>query len=476
MTFTIPFGLREVELYVICKGTLSGERMSGTFTTLEPEYVEVDEKLEKVWVEGKASGKWFAERQMRYPSEEEELQEQKERKEAQEEEVNPVVTEVLDVYTGRNAGSILGGDDLQITGSGFVVPQGWKAEAQFYLGGEEVGQSEATAVTATQINAYAPDLASLASKVGAGNSGLALDVRVHIFGDNEEGEERSFTSPVSGADIYDALTPTVTSVEDERTTTHSGPIQGGDKLRVRGSGFLLPDDGSAHVDFYLGGASIQAVSATVINENEIEVEAPDLTKYESEIPAGKEGLETAVRVEISSEEGSPGASAVLSPESPGDLYEALNSEQPVVASVTDESNGSDHGPIFGGQTLQIDGSGFNVPEGGKAKVSFELEGEVLGEVIEVTPNSPTEIEVKAPDLVKYDSRVAPGSEILAFGTADLGDVRPGGRLHARRSRARSLRGRRKRSEKARVECAERRRPVRRGRPLRLVHCQRTDGG
>jgi len=395
------------------EGTLSGETMTGTWHV---SFGEAECEPEQETCEGEFTAK----RLTRYPSEEEEDQEKKERKEAQEAEVDPVVEEVVNSDTGLDTGSILGNESLQITGSGFVVPEGWRAEVQFYAGGEEVGHEPAEP-NGSQIETASPDLALRAAEA---HPGLPVEARVRISGENEEGEEQSVTSPASQADVFEELTPAVTSVDDTSTRTNSGPIAGGDTLRVKGSGFLVPDGGSAHVDFYVGGENIEAVTATSVGEDEIEVQAPNLTKYESKIPAGKEALPTDVRVEITSEGGSPGENAVLSPESTGDLYEALSEERPVVSSVTDESSDNDQGSIFGGETLQIDGSGFNVPEGGKAQVSFELEGEVLGEVIEVTPDSATEIEVKAPDLTKYDSRVAMAAKRLAVSAARMAAFGP----------------------------------------------------
>ena len=374
------------------EGTLSGETMTGTWhASFGEEECEPEQDI--------CEGEFTAKRLTRYPSEEEEEQKKKEQKEAQEAEVDPVVEEVVNSDTGLDAGSILGNESLQITGSGFIVPDGWRAEVQFYVGGEEVGHEPAEP-NGSQIETASPDLALRAAEA---HPGLPIEVRVHISGENEEGEERSFTSPASQADVFEELTPAVTSVEDTSTRTNSGPIAGGDTLRIKGSGFLVPGGGSARVDFYVGGEKLEAVTATSVGEDEIEVQAPNLTKYESKIPAGKEALPTDVRVEITSEEGPPGENAVLSPESTGDLYEAVSEERPVVSSVTDESSDDDQGSIFGGEMLQIDGSGFNVPEGGKAMVSFELGGAVLGEVIEVTPDSSSEIEVEAPDLAKYDS-------------------------------------------------------------------------
>ncbi len=415
VTMKVPYGYfveMEPSTYVTFTGTLSGESMSGEFTTTIAQYEEVGEEFKKVWVPGPATGTWSATRLVRYPSQEEQEEEKKERKEAAEKEVNPVVEEVLDQYTGLPSGSILGNDSLQITGSGFVVPEGWKAEVQFYLGGQEVAHSEASVQSSSLIDTYTPNLAALADKVAPGQSGLPVDVRVHISGENEEGEERSFTSPTSNADIFEASTPTVSSVEDESTKSDSGPIHGGDTLRVRGSGLFLPEAGSAQVDFYLGGEKLRAVPATVINAAEIEVKAPDLSAFESKIPAGEEALDTDVRVEFTSEEDPPGENVVLSPESAGDHYEATNGGTPVVSSVTNEGDGNDQGSIFGGETLKIDGSDFDVPEGGEAEVEFALDGDPLGQPVQVTPDSSSEIEVTAPDFASDDSRVAVGQDDL----------------------------------------------------------------
>ncbi len=371
------------------------------------------------------SGTWTATRQTREPSEEERIEKREER-EAKEAEKDPTVTSVEDVSTGSNEGSFLGGETLRIKGEGFKVPEGETPEVSFYLNGTYEMSEEATEISESEIEVKTPvNLDFLSSGAPEGDHALPLDVRVSydVEEETEEGgrELLELTSPVSSGDIYEAHLPEVDSVTDSSTGTHRGPLDGGgDTLTLDGSGFIAPQGATATVSFMDEGETLgEPVQATIVSPTEIQVPAPDLSEYESRLVAGEETLNTDAIVTITypslqNDEVQSRAQrrGEYAEGETGDLYEAGSADTPVVSSVTDEGDGNDQGSIFGGETLKIDGSDFEVPEGGKAEVEFDWDGDPLGQPVDVSPDSSSEIEVTAPDFASFDSRVAAGQDDL----------------------------------------------------------------
>ena len=72
---------------------------------------------------------------------------------------------------------------------------------------------------------------------------------------------------------------------------------------------------------------------------------------------------------------------------------------PYVNSVTDATTGDNGGSILGGDTLTIEGLGFNVPSGGSAEVGFGLNGTIVKMVpLASSAESPGQITVTSPNL------------------------------------------------------------------------------
>jgi hypothetical protein len=440
VTFTAT-ALFPLECVLTFTGTLAGETLEGTWK------IELfggsdcgeDEACE---------GKFKAQRFQKLPTEEEEIEakeakEKKEKEEAEkrkkeEEEENaddeePSVTSVTDQSTGTNSGSILGGDTLIVKGSGFKLSDDEEAEVQFYLGSKMVASSEVTPTSGSEIEVEAPKLASSAKGVPEGATGLALDVRVQITYENEDGETETVKSLSelngTGPDVFEALIPKVGSVIDEASDSDQGPIFGGQTLQIDGSGFDVPQGDKATVSFELDGEVLgESVEVTPHSATEIEVKAPDLAKYDSRVAAasrrpafggpgvalfdpgldstaGDLVLEVFVAVQDAAKD------LVSSPAGAGDAYDE---DGPYISSVANERTGNKQGSILGGETLKIEGSGFEVPEGGEAKVEFYV-GATRVKTVAVQPQGSSLIEFEAPDLSSLQSDIPDGKAALVLG-------------------------------------------------------------
>jgi len=439
VTFTAT-ALFPLECVLTFTGTLAGETLEGTWK------IELfggsdcgeDEACE---------GKFKAQRFQKLPTEEEEIEakeakEKKEKEEAEkrkkeEEEENaddeePSVTSVTDQSTGTNSGSILGGDTLTVKGSGFKLSDDEEAEVQFFLGSNMVASSEVTPTSGGEIEVEAPKLGSSAKDVPEGATGLALDVRVQITYENEDGETETVKSPSelngTGPDSFEALIPKVGSVIDEASDSDQGPIFGGQTLQIDGSGFDVPQGDKATVSFELDGEVLgESVEVTPDSATEIEVKAPDLAKYDSRVAAasrrpafggpgvalfdpdldstaGDLVLEVFVAVQDAAKD------LVSSPAGAGDAYDE---DGPYISSVANERTGNKQGSILGGETLKIEGSGFEVPEGGEAKVEFYV-GATRVKTVAVQPQSSSLIEFEAPDLSSLQSDIPDGKAALVL--------------------------------------------------------------
>ena len=132
----------------------------------------------------------------------------------------PQVSSVVASDTGESSGSILGGYELTITGTGFKgVTRVLFSDG---LGLAQTVTLDAPSSSDTEITITAPDLASLAGQIPDGESGLDADVQVGIPDVNAEiGFVESATSV--GSEFTFEL-PTVTSVVATGTGDSSGSI------------------------------------------------------------------------------------------------------------------------------------------------------------------------------------------------------------------------------------------------------------
>ena len=423
VSITVPFGgffgdSIEPFLLVTFTGSLEGEdSISGHWTSTEAQYEETGhEEFKVVRVEG-PKGDFTAERYSHGEDGEEAKAHQEEREEKEEEE-DPTVTSVTDNATGSKQGPLIGGDELTVRGTGFD-PEDGEVEVKFEADG--LSETEDVAPSSeTELQVAVPSLAGLASSVPEGSAGLPVSVRVHFERVDEEGEDLDLTSPASSNAVYEALLPHIASITDAASHVDVGSIAGGEALTIRGSGFFVPAGGKAAVSFMFDGQALgEPIEVTPSSATEIQLKAPNLSKYASKIPPGQDRLGMDAVVTIAGSEGGPEdeeqsriqRSGEGAPNETGDGYEALSL---AVESVTDEVTGTNSGSILGGDQLKIQGSGFEVPEGGTATVTFEQNGEVLGEPVTATAKGTEELFLAAPDFAKFQSKIAGGKDALAL--------------------------------------------------------------
>ncbi len=408
----------EPNMVVTFTGSLSSneEAMSGEWTSTLAQYEETGpEEFKVVRVPG-PSGHWTGER-LSHGEDEEEAVEKQEIREEKEEEEDPTVTSVTDDATGSKQGPLIGGDELTVKGTGFD-PEDGTVEVEFESDGGVVETENVSPSSETELQVAAPSLASLASTVPEGSKGLLVSVRVHFEREDDEGEQLDLTSPENPNAVYEALLPHIAAITDAASNVDVGSVAGGETLTIKGSGFFVPAGGKATVSFMHEGQALgEPVEATPSSATEIQMKAPNLSKYVSKIPPGQDRLGMDVVVTITGSEGGTDdeeqsrvqRSGEGAPNETGDGYEALSL---AVESVTDEVTGTNTGSILGGDQLKIEGSGFEVPEGGTATVTFEQHGEVLGEPLTATAKGTEELLVTAPDFAKYESKIPEGKSAL----------------------------------------------------------------
>ncbi len=422
VSVTVPFGglfrnSDEPSLLVTFSGSLEGENsISGHWTSTEAEYeVTADEEFKVVRVEG-PKGTFTAER-FSHAEDEEEAKFRQEEREAKEEEEDPTVTSVTDNATGAKQGPLIGGDELTVKGTGFD-PEDGNVEVEFESGGQVVGTEDVDPNGETELQVAVPNMASLASSVPEGAEGLPISVRVHFEREDEEGEDLDLTSAANPSAVYEALLPHIAAITDAASNVDVGSIAGGETLTIKGTGFFVAAGGKATVSFIHEGQPLgEPIEVTPSDATEIQMKAPNLSKYASEIPSGHDRLGMDVVVRITGSEGGTEdeeqsrtqRSGEGGPDETGDSYEALSL---AVDSVIDETTGTNYGSILGGEQLRIEGSGFEVPAGGTATVTFEQNGEVLGEPVTATSGGTEDLFLTTPDFAKYEPKIPDGTSAL----------------------------------------------------------------
>ena len=311
------------------------------------------------------------------------------------------VTSVRDEATGTNSGSILGGDTVDIFGSGFEEPSGGSLHVCFTqtaaqmaaAGSGGVGVSDCllsttdgtvTVDSPEQLSVTVPNYAGEAAHIPSGQSAFDADVQVDIL----DASDNDVDSPINPGDEFDFELPQVDSVRDEATGTNSGSILGGDTVDIFGSGFEQPRGGSVTVCFNQTSAQAAATgvapatqcpattdlnTVTIDSDEQLTVTSPELADEVNNIPTGQSDLETDVIVMVSDAQ----VNVVVSPMTPQDIYDF---DLPQVNSVSDVTSGngtSSSGSILGGDALSVAGSGFVEPPGGSANVLFEVNGKTV---------------------------------------------------------------------------------------------------
>jgi hypothetical protein len=233
--------------------------------------------------------------------------------------LRPEISAVTDEATGEDRGSILGGQQLTIDGDGFEVPPSGQAYVDFFHGDERLAKVSVKPVGDGKIELTAPDLSAYAGDIPADENGLVTEVVVVIEAHGEQVASDESEEPSDTASRYEALAPKVDSVEDEVNETNAGSIDGGYKLKIKGSAFAVPAGDSADVTIYHEEAALEEIDVEPTGEDEIELTAPDLARYASEIPPGASKLVTDVRVSVHDGEGHMALSALGS----GDRFNFL---------------------------------------------------------------------------------------------------------------------------------------------------------
>ncbi len=165
----------------------------------------------------------------------------------------------------------------------------------------------------------------------------------------------------------------------------AGPVGGGQAIDIEGSGFT----GATQVDFHLGSSdvSVPVSAGQIVNDSNIDITTPDVSAL---LPAGAQN--ELADVTVTTPDGT-------SQTTTGDCYVF---GPPVVTGVA-----PDAGPVDGGTTTTVDGSGFTQ----NMIASFEgPEGaDLLGMVLAVSSDG-TSAQVQSPD---YSQNMGGSSSVTA---------------------------------------------------------------
>ena len=319
------------------------------------------------------------------------------------------------------AGVLAGGDEITITGSGFTNPDLTFAKVDFDPTSDTSGSAaidgvDATVVSDTEITVTAPDATSAAD----GKSTLATYLQVFFIDPTSPDDPVQASVARVGAGIvdYNFGFPVINSVDPV-----DGPVTGGNTVTITGSGFtdsgltldkvaFLPTSGSDGPDPALDGTAV-----TVVSDTKITVTAPDATAS----AAGHGSVEAVVDAVFSD------------PADPNQPIEAVDDEAgasdyvfgaPMITSIDPTA-----GPLNGGNSVTITGSGFTDSGLTFDKVTFDSAGDQSPlEGIDATVVSDTEITVTAPDASGVSGTAATLETAVNVGFSVDGD--PAGQFFA----------------------------------------------
>jgi large repetitive protein len=173
----------------------------------------------------------------------------------------------------------------------------------------------------------------------------------------------------------------------------AGPVDGGQAIDIMGSAFT----GATQVDFHIGSAdvSIPVSADQVVDDSDIDITTPNVS---ADLSAG-----------------APNAAADVTVTTPGGTSQVSSADvyvfgPPAVASVA-----PDAGPVDGGTTVTVDGSGFTQ----NMDVAFEGPGgaNLLGTVDSVSTDGTT-AQVESPD---YSQNIGDAPSVTADVVAQTGD-------------------------------------------------------
>jgi IPT/TIG domain len=291
------------------------------------------------------------------------------------------------------SGPLAGNNEVTLTGSGFENATLSLSTVQFdQADGSNVTftltGTDPLVVSDTEITVTAPD----ATGTAAGATTLASSVIANFQDTDEEGQSVPSVAAHSGDNDYFFGTPQITSI-----TPEVGPLLGGNSVTITGSGFKNMDLTLSKVEFQTIGGSgpstmLLGVTPSIVSDTEITVVAPDAsdaadgqTAVVSQVTATFEDNNDP-SVDVTSVTGSAGKNDyVFGPP-------VINSVSPVA------------GPLHGGNTVTITGSGFKDPDLSLEKIEFTgAAGSDPGTSLEgVDPFvvSDSSITVKAPDATE----------------------------------------------------------------------------
>jgi hypothetical protein len=324
------------------------------------------------------------------------------------------------------SGALDGGNTVTITGSGFETEGLTLDTVGFDPTSDTAGSSiiegvDATVVSDTEITVTAPD----ATDAADAKSLLETQVGVSFSDGSEGGTPIKAVPAATGDNDYTFGAPVIDSM-----TPSSGPLGGGNTLTITGSGFSDSGLNLLHVAFdpdtdTTHSEAIDGLNAVVVSDTEITVTVPDATAA----AAGKGLLDAEVDVAFDNPD-EPDTSIKAVPAATGDNDYTFGA--PVLSSVAPNS-----GPLAGGNSVTITGSGFAASGLSLSAVTFDPStdtdgSEALGGLNAVVV-SDTEITVIAPDAttaagddgefatnvhVSFNNSADPGTPVRAVATTE----------------------------------------------------------
>jgi hypothetical protein len=312
----------------------------------------------------------------------------------------PVVTAVVPA-----GGPSTGGNTVEIEGSGFANPQLVLDQVNFVpqaTDDNSLPGVNAQVVSDSEIEVTAPNPAA-ANEAGVTATDL---VPSFYLGQYDTVDAQPL---LAGDNSYSFGTPTITSIDPI-----GGPLQGGNLVQINGTGFqseglslvgLTFDTGG---DEYGGGTDLPGIDPTVVSDTEIDVTAPDASAY-----ANGDTLATVIDADFApGDEYGPDVLAV--PASTGANVYTFG--VPVITAIDPGA-----GPIDGGNTVEIIGSGFENPNFSLDTVSFDYGDDDSLPAGDPQVISDTEIDVTAPDATAATGNASALPTALDVEFDDLND-------------------------------------------------------
>ena len=303
------------------------------------------------------------------------------------------------------AGPLDGANQVTITGSGFQDAGFNLDKVTFDPATEGVPSIDgiaASVLSDTEIKVTVPD----ATAAAAGKSTLTAAIDV-LFTDPSNGDAQvSAVDATSGASTYTYGAPVIDSLSPP-----AGPLGGGNTVTITGSGFQ--DTGltlnTVAFDPTTTAAALDGGHATVVSDTEITVTAPDATASAD----GKATLGAKVKVTFDDPDAQDATIAALPADADDDAY---SFGVPVIDSITPAA-----GPLVGGNTITITGSGFVDSGLSLDKSAFEPSGGAAIDGADTTVVSDTEVTVTAPDATAAADGKATLSTTISLTFTDPSD-------------------------------------------------------